>query len=156
MRVAAVRTRLLLIVPIRFALGLALLSLTFVGDEPARSLGLSFLVGTVFIAFAALVDRRSLLLRSRDVEPEPLPASAVRDPHWRVALAAAIPSTLGLAAFSLVALAAGRGVLAALLAGGVAGLGVAAALGLVPLLAWERRSAVRLYAGPHGRRFVDG
>jgi hypothetical protein len=155
MRVAAVRTRLLLIVPIRFVLGVALLCLTFVGDTAARSLSLSFLVGAVFIAFAALVDRRSLLLRNRDVEPEPLPAGAVHDPNWRVALAAAIPSTLGLAVFSIVALLAGQDVLAALLGGAVAGLGVAAAIGLVPLLAWERKSAVRLYAGPHGRRFVD-
>jgi hypothetical protein len=155
MRVAAVRTRLLLIVPIRLVLGLALLSLTFAGDTAARSLSLAFLVGAVFIAFSALVDRRSLLLRSRDVEPEPLPAGAVLDSHWRVAFAAAIPSTLGLAALSVVSFVAGKDVLAALLAGSVAGLGVAAAVGLVPLLAWERERAVRLYAGAHGRRFVD-
>ena len=155
MRVAAVRTRLLLIVPIRLVLGVALLSVTFVGDAAARSLILAFLVGAVFIAFSALVDRRSLLLRSRDVEPEPLPAGAVLDPYWRVAFPAAIPSTLGLAALSVVAIVAGEDVLAALLAGAVAGLGVAAAVGLVPLLAWERERAVRLYAGAHGRRFVD-
>src|SRR5258707_9197551 len=101
MRVAAVRTRLLLIVPIRFVLGVALLCLTFVGDTAARSLSLAFLVGAVFIGFAALVDRRSLLLRNRDVEPEPLPSSAVRDPNWRVALPSAVSSTPRLAAFSI-------------------------------------------------------
>src|SRR5439155_25799698 len=150
-----VRTRLLLITPIRLVLGVALLGVTFVGDVQARSLGLAFLVGAMFVAFAALVDRRSLLLRARDVEPEPLPAGAVQDPPWPVALVAAVPSTIGLAVLSVVAVAVGKDVLGALLAGGVAGLGVATVIGLVSLLAWERERAVRLYAGPHGRRFVD-
>jgi len=155
MRVAAVRTRLLLITPIRLGLGIALLLLTFVGDVRGRSLALAFLVGAMFIAFAALVDRRSLLLRARDVEPEPLPAGAVEEPGWRVAVAAAVPSTIGLAVLSVAAFVAGKDVLAALLAGGVAGLGIATVIGLISLLAWERERAVRLYAGPHGRRFVD-
>ena len=155
MRVSAVRTKLLLITPIRLVLGVVLLCVTFVGNVQGRSLGLAFLVGAFFIAFAALVDRRSLLLRARDVEPEPLPAGAVEDPPWRVALAAAIPSTIGLAVLSLVAVGAGKDVLAALLAGGVAGLGVATVIALVSLLGWERERAVRLYTGPHGRRFVD-
>jgi hypothetical protein len=132
-----------------------LLGATFLGDVQGRSLGLAFLVGGMFIAFAALVDRRSLLLRGRDVEPEPLPVEALQDPHWRVALAAAVPSTIGLAVLSLVAVAAGKDVLAALLAGAVAGLGIATVVGLVSVLVWERERAARLYVGPHGRRFVD-
>jgi hypothetical protein len=154
MRVAAVRTRLLLIAPIRIGASLALLGASFVGDTPSRSLGLAFTVGAVFITFAALADRRSLLLRSRELEPELLPAEAVIDPNWRVALNAALPSTVGLSVLSLVALAAGNEVLAALLAGCVAGLGIPTVIGLFPLLAWERERAVRLYVGPHGRRYV--
>jgi hypothetical protein len=155
MRVAAARTRLLLITPIRIGLGVALLAAAFVGDVRSGSLGLAFAVGAVFIAVAALADRRSLLLRGADAEPEPLPAGAVRDPPWRVALAAAVPSTIGLALLSVIALAIGNEVLGAVLAGAVAGLGLATAFAIFPLLAWERERAVRLYTGPHGRRYVD-
>jgi hypothetical protein len=154
MRVAAVRTRLLLITPIRIGLGVALLAAAFVGDVRAESLGLAFAFGAVFIAVAALADRRSLLLRS-DAEPEPVPDGAVRDPAWRVALAAAVPSTLGLVVLSVIALAIGNEVLCAVLAGAVAGLGFATTVAIFPLLAWERERAVRLYTGPHGQRYVD-
>jgi hypothetical protein len=154
MRVTPVRARLLLIAPIRIGLGVALLCVTFAGETQSRSLALGFVVGTIFVAFAALVDRRSLLLRGAQ-EPEPLPPSAVLDPYWRIAVTAALPSTIGLAVLSVIAFAVDKEVLAALLAGAVAGLGIATVIGLVPLLAWERERAVRLYSGPHGRRYVD-
>jgi hypothetical protein len=154
MRVAAVRTRLLLMAPIRIGLGVVLLGASFAGDERPRPVGAAFLVGAVFITFAALADRRSLLLRAGELEPEPLPAGAVRDPYWRIAVTAALPSTIGLSVLSVIALAAGNEVLGALLAGSVAGLGIATLIGLFPLLVWERKRAVRLYVGPHGRRFV--
>jgi hypothetical protein len=155
MRVAAVRTRLLLITPIRIGLGFALLAAAFVGDVGSGSLGLAFAFGVLFVAFAALADRRSVLLRGAEAEPEPLPAGAVRDPPWRVALAASVPSTIGLALLSVVALAIGKDVLGAVLAGAVAGLGFATTVAIFPLLAWERERAVRLYTGLHGRRYVD-
>jgi hypothetical protein len=155
MRVAAVRTRLLLIAPIRIGLSVALLGASFAGDARSRSLGLAFAVGAAFITFAALADRRSLLLRGSELDPEPLPAGATRDPYWRVALTAALPSTIGLSVLSVIALAAGNEVLGALLAGSVAGLGISTVIGLFPLLAWERKRAVRLYVGAHGRRYVD-
>jgi uncharacterized membrane protein YfcA len=79
----------------------------------------------------------------------------VLDPYWRIAVTAALPSTIGLAVLSVIAFAVDEEVLAALLAGAVAGLGIATVIGLVPLLAWERERAVRLYSGPHGRRYVD-
>jgi hypothetical protein len=155
MRVAPVRTRLLLIAPIRIGLSLVLLGVSFAGDARARSLGLAFVVGSVFITFAALADRRSLLLRRGEVEPDLLPEEAVIDPNWRIALTAALPSTVGLSVLSLIAFVAGNEVLGALLAGCVAGLGIPTVIGLFPLLEWEREHAVRLYAGPHGRRYVD-
>jgi hypothetical protein len=155
MRVAAVRTRLLLIAPIRIGLAVALLGASFAGDEQSRSLGLAFLVGAAFITFAALADRRSLLLRGSEQEPEPLPAGAAHDPYWRIALTAALPSTIGLSVLSVISLAADNQVLGALLAGAVLGLGIATVIGLFPLLAWERERSVRLYVGPHGRRYVD-
>jgi hypothetical protein len=72
-----------------------------------------------------------------------------------VVVDAAYPSTFAVTGLAVVGRAAGNEVLAAALAGAVAGLGLAAAVRLVPLLAWERRRAVRLYVGPHGRRFLD-
>jgi hypothetical protein len=74
--------------------------------------------------------------------------------NWRIALEAALPSTVGVSVLGALGLAAGNEVLAALLAGGVAGMGIASALSLFPLLAWERERGARLYAGRGGRRFV--
>ena len=55
---------------------------------------------------------------------------------------------------SVIGLAAGNEVLGALLGGAVADLGVASAVGLVTLLAWEEAHGVRLYVGSDGRRYV--
>jgi hypothetical protein len=154
LRVAAARQRLALITPTRLVLGAVLLAVALTGDTRARSVVLAFVVGAVLVAFAALSDRRALL-RQRDQEPEPLPPSAVRDPSWRVVLVATYPSTFGVAVLAVIGLAAGNEVLGAILGGAVAGLGLASSVGLLSLLAWERERAVRLYVGPHGRRFVD-
>jgi hypothetical protein len=142
-----------LITTARLALGGILLAVALTGDERARSVVLAFVLGAVLVAFAALTDRRGLL-RSQ-AEPEPLPPSAVRAPSWRVVVDAAYPSTFGVTVLALIALAAGNEVLGAVLGGAVGGLGLASAVGIVPLLAWEQKGAVRLYIGPHGRRFVD-
>jgi hypothetical protein len=116
---------------------------------------LAFVVGTGVVAFAALADRRGLLLRG-DVDPEPLPADAEHEATWRSVASAAYPSTLGVSVLAVVALVAGKGILAALLGGVVAGLGVASGVGLVTLLAWEHERGARLYVSTDGRRFVDG
>ena len=149
----AVRRRLVLITPVRIGLGLALLGVALGGDAPARSVVLAFLVGAVFMALAALADRRALLLRPPR-EPEPLPSDSVTAADWRIALEAALPSTVGVSVLAAVALAAGNEVLGALLGGSVAGMGIASAVSLVPLLAWERERGKRLYAVRGGRRFV--
>ncbi len=112
----AVRRRLVLITPVRIGLGLALLPVALGGDAPARSSVLAFLVGAVFMALAAFADRRALLLR-RPREPEPLPSNSVSEADWRIALEAALPSTVGVSVLSVVALAAGNEVLGALLGG---------------------------------------
>jgi hypothetical protein len=130
------------------------LAAALTGDTRARSVVLAFVLGAGFVAFAALSDRRALLLR-RDEEPEPLPPSAVRDPSWRVVMDAAYPSTFGATVLAAIALGAGNEVLGSALGGAVVGLGLASAVGIVPLLVWEHERAVRLYIGPHGRRFVD-
>ena len=152
-RVTSARTRLILIVPIRIALGVGMLGATFAGDASPRSLGLAFVVGAIVATVAVLADRRAVLLRGNE-EPEPLPSDVEHEPSWRVALTAAFPSSVGLAVLSAIALAAGKDVLAALLAGGIVGLAIASLISLVVVLAWERERDGRLYLGAHGRRFV--
>jgi hypothetical protein len=152
-RVAAARQRLALITPLRLGLGGVFLAFALAGDTAARSVVVAFLVGAAFVAFAALADRRSLLV-GRPAQPEALPSGAVRDPGWRVVLDAAYPSTLGVAVLATIGLIAGNEVLGALLGGAVAGLGIASGVGLVPLVAWEREQGVRLYVGPKNSRYV--
>jgi hypothetical protein len=151
-RVTTVRRRLVLITPVCIGLGLALLGVALGSDTPARSVVLAFLVGAAFIALAVLADRRALLRPPR--EPEPLPPDSVAEANWRITLEAALPSTVGVSVLGAVGLTAGNEVLGALLAGGVAGMGIASALSLLPLLAWERERGARLDAGRGGRRFV--
>jgi hypothetical protein len=118
-----------------------------------RSVVLAFVFGAALVAFAALADRRSLLLR-KDSEPKTLRAGAVFDPSWRVVVHAAYPSTFGVAVLALIGLAVGNDVLGALLGGAVAGLGIASGVGLVRLLVWERERGLRLYIASNGRRYV--
>jgi len=152
-RVAAVRRRLLLVTPIRVVLAFALLGGALAGDARDRSVVLAFVVGAVVVAFAALSDRRPVLL-GRDVEPEPLPPDVTRDPDWRIAFDTSLPSTVGVAALAVIALAAGQPALGAALAGADAGLGLASAFALARLAAWERERGARLYVTPSGRRFL--
>ena len=152
-RVASARQRLVLITALRLGLGGVFLALALAGDTRARSVIVAFLVGAAFLAFAALADRRGLLI-GRPGQPQPLASDAVRDPGWRVVLEAAYPSTLGVSVLATIGLVAGNEVLGALLGGAVAGLGIASGVGLVPLIAWEREQGVRLYVGPKNARYV--
>ena len=124
----SLRTRALGVTPLRICLGFALLGL-------ARSVGaargpayLAFALGVAGIVFVIFNDPRARFLR-REVEPLPFPSGAEVAPPWRQTLAASLPSTVGVTALALVALAF-RPALAALLAGVCAGLGVASLLSL--------------------------
>ena len=136
-------------------LGVAVLLLALATGASSGPAVLAFVVGTGVVAFAALADRRALLLRGDVGDLEPLPTDAVREPAWRVVAQAAFPSTFGVTVLAAIALAAGKGELAALLGGVVAGLGVASGVGLVALLAWEHERGARLHIGKSGRRFVS-
>lgn len=153
LRVAAARRRLALITPARLALGGVLLAVALTGDTRPRSVVLAFGFGAGFVGFAALADRRGLILR-KDEEPERLPVGAIRESNWRVLVHAAYPSTFGVTVLAVIGLVAGNEILGAVLGGAVAGLGIASGVGLVPLLAWERERGIRLYVGSDGRRFV--
>jgi hypothetical protein len=84
-------------------------------------------------------------------EAEPVPADATFEPLGRIALLATYPSTVGLAALTGVSLAF-NAALAAVLAGGAAGLGVAGAITGAQTAMRERASGVRLYFERGGRR----
>jgi hypothetical protein len=89
---------------------------------------LAFVLGLLGITFTIFNDPRARFLR-RDVEPLPLPADAVVASRRRQALAATLPSTLGVTGLAAIALVP-QPVLAALLGGVCAGLGLAALLSL--------------------------
>ena len=120
--------RTLGVAPIRLAAGVLLLVVArAAGAENGPAL-LAFVIGVFGIVFVIFNDPRSRFLR-REVEPLEWPAGAVAASWWRSALAATLPSTVGVTVLSLAA-AAFRPVLAALLAGVCAGLGVAALISL--------------------------
>ena len=149
-RLVGLSTAPLVVAPIRIGLGL-------LGMAGATLRGLSwsvaaaeFVLGTAVFAFAALADPRRHFFRLKD-EAEPVPADATFEPLGRVALVATYPSTVGLAALTGVSLAF-NAALAAVLAGGVAGLGVAGAITGAQIAMRERAGGVRLYVERGGRR----
>ena len=116
-------------IPIRFGLGLAVLARV---DARRRCAG----AGAARVRARAARHRVHDLQRSRerascgkDVDPLPLPADAVVASRGRQAFAATLPSTLGVTALAAIALVP-QPVLAALLGGVCAGLGLAALLSL--------------------------
>lgn len=128
MTVHSLRTRTLLVIPIRLLLGVAWLvgaRLAGSGSGPAL---LAFVVGALGIAFLIFNDPRSRFVQA-DVEPLALPTGASVAPRWRQALGAMLPSTVGVSILAAIAVAT-RPTLAALLGGVSAGLGLAALLAL--------------------------
>ena len=128
MTVHSLRTRTLLVIPIRLLLGVVWLvgaRLAGSGNGPAL---LAFALGALGIAFLIFNDPRSRFVQG-EVEPLDLPADAHVAPRWRQALGAMLPSTVGVSVLAAVAVAT-RPTLAALLGGVSAGLGLAALLSL--------------------------
>ena len=124
----SIRDRALGVAPLRLVLGgLLLVAARAAGADNGPSL-LAFAVGVFGIVFVIFNDPRARFLR-RDVQPLDWPADARIAPLWRQALAATLPSTVGVTLLALVACAF-RPTLGALLAGVCAGLGVAALLSL--------------------------
>ena len=118
------RERTLGVIPIRFALGAVwVVAARLLGLATAPAL-LAFAVGMLGITFAALNDPRARF-RKQEVEPDEAPADAVVAPLWRQALAATMPSTVGVSILAAIALVP-QPTLAALLGGVSAGLGLAA------------------------------
>jgi|SRR5579884_3601718 len=126
MRVQSARLRALLVAPLRLALGVGwLVAARLVGAAPGPTYG-AFGIGAFVVAFVALNDPRTRFVR-RDPQPLPGGGEPVLDPPWRHVLSAAFPSTVGLSVLAAITLVP-KPLLAALLGGASAGLGIAAAI----------------------------
>jgi hypothetical protein len=149
-RLVGLSTAPLVVAPIRLGVGL-------LGALGAALRGLSwsvaaaaFVLGAGAFAFSALADPRRRFFRVKE-EAEPVPADASFEPLARIAVAATYPSTLGLAILTAVSLAF-NAALAAVLAGGAAGLGVAGAITGAQIALRERADAVRFFTEARGTR----
>jgi hypothetical protein len=136
----------------RLSLGVVELALALAVGDRDRAVVLAFALGALAAAVFLASDRR-FASRSLD-EPVPLPAEAQVVAPLRAALYGLVPSTVGAGALALVSLAF-EPVLAGLLAGVVAGMGIASSASLYAVETAERRGSGRLYAERgRGRVFV--
>jgi hypothetical protein len=124
MTVESIRLRLLLIGPVRLVLALVLLVAARAAGGSSSGTLVAFAAAAFAMVFLLPNDPRARFRRARD-EPADLPADARVAPAWQHAAHAALPSTVGVTVLALVVLPFSP-TLAALLAGILAGLGLAA------------------------------
>jgi len=150
------RVQALLIGALRLAIAVAALALARLrGLEPGSTAGLFALgCGLLLVALPASVTRRRPE-RRRPAEAQPLPPGMTPLPHRRALALAMYPSTIGLSAVTAVALVLSPP-LAAVLAGILAGIGLAALYSAGQLALWEHELGGRLLAerGHGGRIFL--
>jgi hypothetical protein len=155
MRLARLSLAALLVAPIRIVLGLIGFALAIARGEKATAAGLAFAVGTFGMAFAIVADRRGGIFAQRS-KPEPVPSGAAFESRLELVCRAMLPSTVGVSALAAIAFAAGEPGLGALLAGAVAGMGLAS-LVYGGVMAWqERESGAALYLDRRGGRVYTG
>lgn len=118
----------MLIAPLRLALAIGLLAAARAAGTAGGPAYIVFAGGAFTTAFLILQDPRAPFRPAGD-PPGPLPGDAQVAPAWLHAAHAALPSTVGVTVLAVVALGF-EPFLAALLAGVLAGLGLAAALAL--------------------------
>ena len=128
MTLHSLRDRTLGVIPIRLALGVLLLGAARLAGAANTPALLAFVSGVIAITFLLFNDPRARFVQPR-AEPMRAPPDALIAPLWRQALAATLPSTVGLTVLALITLMP-QPTLTALLAGVCAGLGVAAGLSL--------------------------
>jgi hypothetical protein len=136
--VARLTTALLTVGVIRVALGLLFLLLVALLAPDGRLAVSGFCAGAFLLAFAALVDPRRRFVRGR--KPIKRPEGSVLAPAPLVAWRALFPSTIGVSGLTVVSLAISSWTLAAVLAGALAGIGVAALISWVRVARAERRA----------------
>jgi hypothetical protein len=152
MRVFPVSQRLAALAAVRGAAGLACLAAAVAVGADGRPALAAFALGAAGAAALLVSDRRSRLLGSPRIEP--LPADAGAAPFRHAVAVALWPSTIGVAVFAVASLAADT-VLAALLAGILAGMAVASVISLSRIVVTERGEGVRYYGEFRGRRLFS-
>lgn len=153
-RVARVSSAQLVVAAIRLAVGVALALVADALGGQGRA-GIAFAAGALAVAVFALQDPRQRMLEARSEPSSPLPEDAVVESRAQTARVMLFPSTVGLMLLTAIALAVGRPVLAALLAGCLVGLGIAALVRGGMLLAEERRRGVALLADMRTRQLYQ-
>jgi hypothetical protein len=142
--------RLVFVAPIRFGLGAVCLVLAWAAGAKGSVAFVAFAIGGFGVFLAVMSDRRAVFLGKP--ERVPVPDDARFAGRWEAALSACLPSTVGMTVLSLAALNF-QPTLAALIAGGIAGLGLAGLVSGLRLAAQERDERIELYVAG-GSRFV--
>jgi hypothetical protein len=151
-RLARVSTQLLVLTPIRLVLGLAGLGAAALLGPRGPAL-LAFAVGAVGAAIALSADPR--YSRDRLGEVPPVPAGVDYFSKGELAATGVLPSTVGVAVLTAIALFFDA-TLAAFLAGVLGGMAVAGFIAWLNLDAIERRNGYRLYLERPGKRVFAG
>jgi hypothetical protein len=151
-RLVRASTQLLVLTPIRLALGVAGLAAAGLAGVPGP-VALAFAVGALGATIALSADPRY----SRDLlgEVPPLPPNPRYASRLEIALAGVFPSTVGVAVLTAVALFFDA-TLAGLLAGVLAGMAASGFIAWLNLDAIERRHDYRLYVERPGKRVFAG
>jgi hypothetical protein len=138
---------------VRLVLGVAGLFGALVVEDDDGVVGLTWFAGTCLLAIGALYRSRESMHWDGRLHAEPAPTDQ-HDPWWLMLARAAFPSTMTLTVLTAIALPI-NAVLAALLAGMIAGLGVAALTLAAEQAWWESRSGRRIEfePGTHPRLF---
>ena len=153
-RLVPLLTRQLALTAVRLSLGASALAGAYLAGVERAPGAAGFAFGAGITAITLLSDRRSLLLERPT--PEPIPADAEHERWQRYVAAGLFPSTIGVSMLAVVALAF-EPVLSAVLAGVLAGMGAAGAVGSLQIFDSERRDGWRLFAeaGTGKRLFVE-
>jgi hypothetical protein len=144
--------RLVFVAPLRFALAAFCAALAWVAGSTPSVLLVSFALGCIGFAGVVLTDRRAVLLGQRARLAAPDDACYAR--RWATAVSACFPSSVGLTVLALVALVV-NATLTALLAGGIAGLGLAGLVAGLQLGLRERAEGVELYVAAGSNQIYE-
>lgn len=135
--------RALAIAPVRILLGAAGVGAAVAAGSSVTAALLAFAAAGVGLLIVVAADPRRLFFRLPEDAPE-APADAVEDGLVHLAWTALFPSTAGVTALLAVSLAF-EPTLSAVMAGILAGLGIAALVGGLELLVREREAGRRLF-----------
>lgn len=118
-----------------------------------RGAAVGLALGAAICGLALVTDRRWLLLGK--VSAEPLPDDVRRAPLVRAVAEGMLPSTAGVAVLAAISLFF-EPILAAVLAGILAGMGIVSLVSCIEVALWERRTDTLLFADAdvHTRRYV--